>query len=1207
MAVVRFPPACGLLAAIVCLSTSIPPLGSADCNENCIEDAEELALQDCNANGIPDDCDLKPPGAVFDRGPVFHPGGSSISLDAVDLDLDGFADVLTADALRSGHGSGVSIFFGDGRGGLEDTSRLVVSQSVPGTLARADFDRDGDLDIAIASVALGGCTPGSNRVSIFRNLGGREFAPALTLGGGLNALDLEAADIDRDGDVDLVTVDAGPRDRPDGGVLLLRNRGDASFDPPEHRGSVAGPARSIAATDLDGNGYVDLAVIHDWLGYVTLLTNRGDGTFDASGTVLAMNPVSDVLAGDLDADGDVDLFVSNLDSGTAVILENPGSVSAWPRSFLHGAGGACMVDMERDGLTDFVAPRDGNLQIFRNTGLLSFVGGNSVYLSGSVRRVTSADMDADGDDDVMALSDLDRERISIVRNRGGELVGPLFIEAASVPLGAGDLDGDGDVDLAEQAFTLRNSGSGVFPQEDWIRHTDAGHLTTALALGDIDEDGDLDLVKGSLSVTDLGILGPGLQVHTNDGAGAFSTGVELFSDAGELFSGIQVSLGDIDGDRDLDIVALVARFQVSLFINEGGGTFLAGERAVAGADALALATGDLDGDGLEDAMIGNRAVLGAANVSVFRSRGDGALIVGRNYAVGSEALWIALGDVDADGDLDAAASGVHILENDGHGALESRRVHQAETTSGILLDLDGDGDLDVAAGNQELLLNDGGGRFDARERSPWTTGGHILGADLDGDGDHDLIEEGITVTWNLGAATFEAPSMTEVPADAHLTGAVDRDADGDLDLTAVSGPFAGFLDLSLGGGFETVRWRQVGPDEILAFALVDLDGKQGLDMVFIGADHHEQGLWRFGLFVLRDGIDPALREEVLDLGIASRDTPFDLDAADLDGDGHTDLTVKRSPCIPDCDSAAFVIRSDGQGNLSPSRLPGDGHPNLPMERLVPVDLDGDGDLDLITEAAVYRNRGGTAFDGPSPFADACCGPAAGDVDGDGDADIVTDTAVLRNGGDGAAFERSFHRGPLRDVSLADVDGDGSLDLVGSARSAFGINLLVNDGKGSFEGSLWLQRNLSRVEFVRDLDGDGKQDIVTREPRDAGFRIHWNRVEGPIRRGEHTDLDLDGRIDACQGNRFRRGDVTRDLQVDISDSIALLRFQFRGDPPFACMEAGDFDNSGTINVTDAILILVYLFQGGPPPPHPPDSPCTPDDDDDTDCLEYPECR
>jgi hypothetical protein len=71
-------------------------------------------------------------------------------------------------------------------------------------------------------------------------------------------------------------------------------------------------------------------------------------------------------------------------------------------------------------------------------------------------------------------------------------------------------------------------------------------------------------------------------------------------------------------------------------------------------------------------------------------------------------------------------------------------------------------------------------------------------------------------------------------------------------------------------------------------------------------------------------------------------------------------------------------------------------------------------------------------------------------------------------------------------------------------------------------------------------------------------------------------------------------------VDLSDSLAILRSLFLGDPAPGCLDAADADGDGRLSVADAISLLLHLFQGGPPPappgpadcgrdPHPPESP------------------
>jgi hypothetical protein len=70
-----------------------------------------------------------------------------------------------------------------------------------------------------------------------------------------------------------------------------------------------------------------------------------------------------------------------------------------------------------------------------------------------------------------------------------------------------------------------------------------------------------------------------------------------------------------------------------------------------------------------------------------------------------------------------------------------------------------------------------------------------------------------------------------------------------------------------------------------------------------------------------------------------------------------------------------------------------------------------------------------------------------------------------------------------------------------------------------------------------------------------------------------------------GADFVRGDSNSDGQVSIADVFADLSYLFRGSPEPECLAAGDFDDDGDIEITDAAYAVVYLLQGGAPPPPP----------------------
>ncbi|MEM7260751.1 MAG: hypothetical protein AAF488_02090, partial [Planctomycetota bacterium] len=67
--------------------------------------------------------------------------------------------------------------------------------------------------------------------------------------------------------------------------------------------------------------------------------------------------------------------------------------------------------------------------------------------------------------------------------------------------------------------------------------------------------------------------------------------------------------------------------------------------------------------------------------------------------------------------------------------------------------------------------------------------------------------------------------------------------------------------------------------------------------------------------------------------------------------------------------------------------------------------------------------------------------------------------------------------------------------------------------------------------------------------------------------------------------FARGDANNDGSVDISDAIYTLEYLFISGPVFPCFDAADSNNSSAVDISDTVYTLEYLFIAGPPPPTP----------------------
>lgn len=173
-------------------------------------------------------------------------------------------------------------------------------------------------------------------------------------------------------------------------------------------------------------------------------------------------------------------------------------------------------------------------------------------------------------------------------------------------------------------------------------------------------------------------------------------------------------ISDLNGDGHPDVVVAEADGFVSIFMNGGDGTLGPRRDYAGGSDGsgpVSLAAADLVGDGSTDLVAAN----GSPSISVFRNNGDGTFAAQRDYRLtGGNAVSLAVGDLDGDGRPDVVTGGVSVLLNKGAGTFTERDYDVFDPNSIALGDLSGDGKPDVAVGGGvgvSVLLNEGDGRL----------------------------------------------------------------------------------------------------------------------------------------------------------------------------------------------------------------------------------------------------------------------------------------------------------------------------------------------------------------------------------------------------------------------------------------------------------------------------------------------------------------
>jgi len=310
----------------------------------------------------------------------------------------------------------------------------------------------------------------------------------------------------------------------------------------------------------------------------------------------------------------------------------------------------------------------------------------------------TGDFDGDALPDIITLSG---SQTDFLRNLGGRAIGgPDYIDVSASTGAAGDLDGDGDLDLAvtnvlRRVLILDNPGNAVFIEGGSFA---AGADPLSPALGDLDSDGDLDIVAADRGSDSVSVL-------ENDGSAAFP-------DLGRLPVGgatESVAVADLDGDGKVDIAcAKGAADEVAVLSNQGSGSFGAPMGHLVGDDPRAVAAGDLDGDGDTDLASADH---GSDTVSVLLDDGGGAFGPASALKTERAPISIALGDLDGDGNLEIAAgnSGSSSVSVFGSGATFAKGIHffGCEQLSSIALgDLDRNGLLDIVATYAVVLDDD---------------------------------------------------------------------------------------------------------------------------------------------------------------------------------------------------------------------------------------------------------------------------------------------------------------------------------------------------------------------------------------------------------------------------------------------------------------------------------------------------------------------
>jgi hypothetical protein len=973
---------------------------------------------------------------------------------AVDFDRNGVMDLVAA---RPG-GTGVDVYLA--RRPTTPGEQLAYVKTaladIGGKITAADFNGDGRLEIGLFDPTT----------TTFLSFGWNGTAPEPVI---LNVellhrpTDMESADFDGDGDVDLLYVaDVGTGS----GVVLARNGGAGSFTSELIYQDGGNPSQALSVRDMSGDGVLDLLIAQD--GFTNTDGSRGrllvlENTTTTGGAPTFVEGrqfsqggarAADLDVVETDGDGDLDVVVTwpRADRDRVVVFENI-QRDAFPAIAAQSTGdvaspslaadailgdGVQAVDLDGDGdldglttVTSTSPPMGTQVTVLENLDA-STGGWSTRFIRDSANRWTPTASDLNGDllPDIVMVNG-DNAPIKFILNQGGLTFAGIGTALGDLPAGIVgpvsalailDVDQDGDKDIAYTAPNttgrhelrlLRNSGEELFTPDA----TSMGNfsLVKDLIPADMDNDGNQEIV---LSGNAFAII-----VETDDGSQNIA-----FTDATNPPTPSRIDVADLDLDGRLDIVLASAgdKHRVQWLRNVPSTPTPTFENRVVSSVAFAVSrirAADIDGDGDIDVATAQSDVptaTAADALAVYNGRGfhAGSKPFTRRFTRGLLGNVAAEpGDFDRDGDLDffvTNGTDVEVISND--------TIHRGLVFS-----------PQVVAGPPAATGS--GAAVDASAM-----------ADLDGDGRDELIaaaDEGTISRYEPVDTLGTYRKVDEVTSRPVLRFGEK------VDLLGTSRK--GLLIADSGSSHTTLRALTVPSGNLTVASLSAVQGRQ------------------FAVARLNDNT----RQEFI--------------GWDENGDIHVAF-----------DNIAPVVIANV--------------PQEPNDRtLLTGDFDEDGDVDLMAvglangvgSATLVRNPGNAAMPPwstvnawTSSFAEGFGKDVVqGDVDNDGDIDVAgllsqaNVIAILRNNGTGVftTFDnidvpREFH---LTALQFQDLDDDGDLDLYLGAVPGVPIEhrFYMQEGVGR-----WSERTLvppaphhfglpqSAARLV-DVNQDGRRDLL----------------------------------------------------------------------------------------------------------------------------------
>ena len=386
---------------------------------------------------------------------------------AADINGDNAIDLVIINT----NSATVSVLMNNGNGSFAPKVDYSVGNG-PHSVTVTDVNNDARPDLVVAN---NWTTP---NISVLLNNGNGIFTSKVNYPAGADLYAVTSADINKDGWMDVIVTNASA-----GTITVLQNNGDGTFPTTTPAASeiysTGASPLAIASADFNNDGFIDLVVPNSGNSKVSVLFNNGSGGFtektdyNTGADSTAIRPVS-VIATDFNGDNFADIAVANFTSGNVSVLLNKGdgtflaitSTPGFPKypTQNHPAS-ISATDINGDGKTDLVVANSGSntVSVLLNNGDGTFAPTSLTFSAGfQPYAVTAADINNDNKNDIIVANinenELTQNRVSVLINTSS-VAATSFTEQTAIAVCSNIVltDSDGDASWSGGSLSVQVS------------------------------------------------------------------------------------------------------------------------------------------------------------------------------------------------------------------------------------------------------------------------------------------------------------------------------------------------------------------------------------------------------------------------------------------------------------------------------------------------------------------------------------------------------------------------------------------------------------------------------------------------------------------------------------------------------------------------------------------------------------------------------